>query len=1063
MSEPGREPDRESGLFRFLFVDTTFGSLLGLLLVIGGLAAYEAMVKEATPDLAIPIAVVSTNWPGAEPPLVEKDVTLVLERGIRSLSRVKQITSTSTTGRSTIMVEFDADAPVEASIRNLRSEVQRLSPQLPRDALDTTVDEVSTTDIPIMTYMLHGNAEAGVLGRAARDLKDRFLLVPGVRKVEIAGAQDDIVRIAVDPLRLNAVGLPISAVSDAIARASVDQPLGELRSGRLQAAMSLSGRFNDAEELRGLPIERTASGHVVRLSDVAEVYPDLSTATTHTFVSFAGAPLGAGVSLSLFKVPGGDTLGIVEAIKASAAGFDTAEGLELSILTDESVEVNEKLSSVFTNGVQAVVAVSLVLLLALTWREALIAALAIPVTFLGSIIVFLVLGMSMNQMVIIGMVLALGLLVDIFILVMEGMHQALFVERRSFPDAVRATLKRYALAAFAGQVTTILALMPLLFLGGLSGKFIQFVPLTAIVCLVVSYVIAFVWALPMSRLVLERRAGGLLGPSFMDRVTERASGRLGDWLQRVVVRNRWTAGVAVAATFLLFVVSLGAGATLPFELYPKEDGRNIGVTVELPPGTPLEDTVAVGRELAPIFQGKDYIESLIVYAGQRSPFAVGGSSTGNLPQSDILGFSLTLVPQEQRGGRLGYTFVPELRQELEAALHDRAGVRLAIAAQTGGPSSAAGIEYEIQGDSLAQLRDAARDLRALIAAQPGTVDVGDNTGAPKLAVDVTPNREALRTYGIPVSSLAQELALSMGETEVARLRATGTREDEKVMLGLVWPGRDGRVGPPEQWRDLSYIMVRAADGSRIDATALFHPAMDSRPQSILHKDAVRTVTVSANAEGTTAAAVIGAVAPQLGELRSRYPELTIRLAGEAQEAAETGSDMGRLFLITLLLIFTVLVLLFSSYLLPVIILCAVPMALIGTFLGFRLISMPISFPAMVGLVSLIGIVVNVSIVMVETMESYRREGRPLREAAALGAADRLRPILSTTATTVAGLILLSFSSPMWQPLCYAIIFGLLATTVLSQVVVPALYLLMARRGPESAAPAPAPASATPSS
>lgn len=1036
-----------SALFRFFFIDHIFSSLLGILLVLGGLMAYSSMVKEASPDLEIPMAMVRAQWPGAAPELMEKEVTTVLEKAIKSLNDIKQVSSGSRMGQSVLLVEFTADAPVQESISLLRSKVAEAAGQLPAEVRAPSVEHVSTTDTPVLTYMLHGDIPDGLLGDTARTLKDRLERIGDIRKVELSGAREDVVRVVVSPLALSALDMPLSDVRNALQRASMDVPLGEMQGGPLAASISLAGRFEDIGPIASLPLIEAPGGHIVRLSDVAEIRRDLSTPADRTFVSFAGQEFSKGVSVTIYKNPGTDTLAVVDAAKAAVAAMPLPAGLEASVLSDQSVDVSQKLNDVFINAGEAIIAVVAVLLLALSWRAAVMAGVAVPITFLGAVATVYAMGMTMNQMVVIGMVLALGLLVDVFILVMEGMHQGLNIERRSFASAARETVRRYALPAFAGQVTTILALAPLLFLGGVSGKFIRLVPMTAIICLLVSYAVAFIWMLPMSRMVMGKPLPQHTAPSKIDVLTDRAGAALSRFLHRWVLRSRMAAGGWMLATVALIFLSFVAAGNLPGEMYPKEDGRNMGITVDLPPGTPLEQTAELGKSIGTVLLGKDYIDNVILYAGRKSPYSTSSpqEQIADTPGTHTIGYSVTLTTLDERDGQLAYTYVPELRDGLREALKALPGATLTISAQTGGPGGGDALQYEIQGEDLAELRNAAEELRAAIAAIPGTTDVRDDLGAPGLAVAIIPNRTAMEFFSVPVATLADEMALALGESTVAKLKRGATEDDIPIQMSLAWPSRGDEVGPPKTVQELSLVRIRAGDGKVVEASSLFNYDADSRPQLILHGDGTRTVTVRAKAENVDPGFAMATLAPRIEALQARYPDLSIGLAGAAKEAGETGGQMMKLFLLTLVLMFAVLVMLFNSYRLPFIILFTVPCALVGTFGGFFVIQMPLSFPAMVGIVSLLGIVVNVSIVMIETMRDHRAQGKAVAEAAAAGAADRLRPIISTGLTTIAGLVLLSMSSPMWQPLCYAIIFGLIAATVLSMVVIPALFLLLSPR------------------
>lgn len=1045
MSAPA--DDDASGPFRFFFTDFTFGSLLGILLVAGGLMAYQLMVKEANPDLAIPTVLVNTSWTGASPELVEQQVTTVLENELKTVPAVKTITSQSRTGQSSITVEFDADAPMEPSVQALRTKVASAAPRLPGEADAPIVEHISTSDVPVMTYVLFGQVSDAVLGNTAHDVKEHLEKLSAVRKVEIAGAREEEVRIIVNPLSLNAFDLSLTDLRQRIVEASSDTPVGALEGGPLAGDVTLAGRFADLDVLRSLPVKRLADGaSVVRLSDVAEIRRGLAPANSKTFVSFAGDTFASGVTLQVFQTPGADTLRSTDAMKAAIAAFPFPAGIDTRITSDQSVIVSEKLSEVFVNGVQAVIAVVLVLVVMLSWREAAIAGLAVPITFLGALVALFAMGMTMNTIVIVGMVLALGLLVDVFILVMEGMHQGMKSRGLSFAGAARYTVKTFAAPAFAGQITTILALAPLLFLDGVSGKFIRLVPLTAIICLVISYLIAFLWAIPASRMLLDRkrkRPPAEAKPGPVDRAIGATGQALYGFLMRFSLRNRRLAAIWVALAVGLVAISLLFASRLGMIMYPPEDGRDIGITVALAPGTPLDETEAFGRRLADAIKNESYLDSVTLYIGQRSPYA-GATSLGSIPGPHVIGLSLKLTPLEARNGRFGFTYADDLRQALDPLVMATPGARMAIGADTGGPSSDGGaMVVKLTGTDLLGLKRTADNIKIALWQVPGAVEISDDMGDSRYKLDALPNRDAMSFFGVSLSGLARELSLAMSVTKIADFRAPGDAEDVPVRMGVAWPGNEGDAGAPRTPEDLANLRIRAGDGSAVSIASLVFPVPGSVPPVIRHENGERTVTVRAVFAGDGLSQAYATAWPEIGKIVQAADGVQLSLGGSAAEQQETASRMLQLFVLTFFLMFATLVLLFNSYRLPVIILVAVPFALIGTFTGFFVIGMPISFPAMVGIVSLLGIVVNVTIVMVETMMEHVRDGKSLAEAAAHGAADRLRPIVSTGMTTIAGLVLLSFASPMWQPLCYAIIFGLVAATIISAFVVPCLFLLLA--------------------
>lgn len=1033
-------------VFRFLFVESTLAWLLAALFILGGVLAYLTMVKEANPDLAIPAALIKTEWPGAGPTLVEKQVTDVIEKHIKSVENLKRYDSGSRMGLSIISVEFQADAPVAESVQALRTKVWEAIGELPADASRPNVEQVSTTDTPVMTVTLLGDVPDEVLGDAARDLKTDLERLAALRKVDLGGARDAVARVVIDPQTLAGLGLTLGEVRAAIEREATDVPLGRIENDALTADVSLRGRFQTLDQVGAMPVRTGADGSVIRLRDIASLHHDLSVPIDATLTSLDGQAFAPAVSLTLYKMPGSDTVALVQAARAMLDGADLPQGVSARVTDDQSIIVNRKLNEVFVNAVEAVIAVVIVLILLLSWRAALVAGVAVPITFLGALMVLQAMGMTLNTMVVVGMVLALGLLVDVFILVMEGMIQGMRERGLRFARAAAWTVRTYALPAFAGQVTTILALMPLLFLSGVSGKFIRLVPLTAIVCLVVSYAVAFLWAIPASKILLARgqQGGGGAGP--LDRLTTAASRGLHAFIARAVVARRWLAGAWTVGAVLLVAAAFVLASGLGMEMYPKEDSRHMAVTVELPPGTPLERSRAVAKTLGDALRDADWLESIILHVGRRSPYAVTATADklAFTPGSEVIGLSLNLTELDQRDGRLGYTYGPEVRARLAPLVERLPGARLSVIADTGGPGGGGGASFVLQGDSLDQLRGAADVLAGKLAAVPGVIGVRQDMGVPRQDLIAVPQREALTAHGIALGTVASELSLAMNRTEVASLPRPAGQDDVPILLSVGWPGQEQTGGPPASIEHLAALRLTTESGARIPVSALMMAIPEAVPPVILRRDGTRTLTLTADlATGTSPLAFMAQVEPMVKASLAGFPGVHQGVADSADEQSRTAQDMVRLFVVALVLMIATLVLLFRSYRLAAVILCTVPLALIGTFGGFAAISMPISFPAMVGMVSLLGIVVNVAIVMIETMMEHRRAGQDIAGAAAAGAADRLRPIISTTLTTVAGLILLSTASPMWQPLCYAIIFGLVTATVLSMIVIPALFRLLA--------------------
>jgi multidrug efflux pump subunit AcrB len=1051
------DESKASALSRFFILQPTFGLLLAILMIAAGLIAYTSLVKESLPDLEIPQATISTFWPGADPQTIEQDVTGKIENELSTLKGVKRVTSASFDSYSLIAVEFVAEADLAESMQLLRGKITDAEAELPRDAEKPTVTQVSVDDRPILSVALYGDVSPAILSRTAQELEDRLEKVSGINEVKIGGLREEVIRIQLKSERLVSLGISPTLVRDKIQKANRDMPWGEIESDELGATTRLYGRFRDLEDLNKLPITRLqeAGNRVVRLEEIAEVRRDLERETSRAFLSLKGEPFKRSIEISLTKAPGADTLLAIENARAeiekAAAENSWPFGLQYELTNDQSDRIWESLMRVFNNGWQAMLCVFVVLLIMLSWREALIAGLSIPLAFLGAMFAVWMLGYTLNEMVLIGMVLALGLMVDVFILMMEGMHEGVYIERLTFGQAALGTIRKFAVPAFAGQMTTILAMAPLLAISGTSGKFIRILPVTTICCLICSFIVAIAIDVPLSRYLLHRKPGEKDTKSLVDRLSHWLSGKLAGWSLRNTVISKPRAILWVIGALCLFAASAAAFTTLPTVMYSERDGRNLGVTIDLPAGSTLESSQKCADLVGEILRQKDYLENVVKLVGKKSPMAQGALTDALAPSDGdyLVGFSCVFTPRSERA-KPAYEYVDDLRDEVAAAVNKEiAGASIVLAAETGKPEAGDPVQFEIIGDDMDRLRELSKQVQTVLNEIPGTADVRDNLGNRQVDIRLVPKREVLDFYEISHDELANQIRFAMGDQEVGKFAIGGVKEDLKIRLGMAWPSRHGALGGPTQMQEMMTVRAFRPDGKTVPVMAVVNPVVSTSPISIMRQNGQRSITVSSKVGNRVPSEVIAEATPKIDELKAKWPNgYSYRVAGEAEDAAEAFGSAGQAMVVALFMVFGLLVLLFGSFTQPFIIMMTIPMALIGTFTGFYILDMPFSFTAMIGIISLIGIVVNDAIVMVETMNGYLRKGMTIEEAAARGGADRLRPILSTSLTTTIGLIPLMMSDAMWEPLCGAIIFGLIASTVFSLVLIPPMYKLLTRKSRE---------------
>ncbi|MBO1346560.1 MAG: efflux RND transporter permease subunit [Hormoscilla sp. GUM202] len=1047
MNEEHDVPDvsKASPIAKFFLLNTVFAILMCVLLVIGGLIGAATMVKEGDPDIDQAFARVTTIWPGADPETIENQVTDKLEKELKSLKGLKKLSSASFDGSSLIIIEFRAEAPVAESIALVRAEVDEGAAELdlPSDASQPKVEQISAQDTPVLSLGLFGNIDQAVLSRAAEDIEELLEKVPNVRKVDLIGDRKEVIHVQLLPDRLLTLNISPTQVRDAITGGNQDMPWDEIESDEIGTQVRYYGRFRTEADLRSLPVTRLGGteGRVVYLSEVAEVRRDLEREQTRAFISGKGEEFEPVINVDVVKVPSSDTikvindcLGAIEQARQNPSIWPY--GMEYKIVSTDADIINQQLQNLFNNAWQGILAVFIVLLLALSWREALIAGLSIPLTFMGAIAVLWIFGNTLNTMVQVGLILALGLLVDVFILMMEGMHDGIFVEGLSFEQSALKTVKTYAVPALSGQLTTILAMAPLMAISGSLGKFIRLIPISAITCLLISYAIAILVDIPLSRYLLANvKDGGK--KTFIDKLTEVASEKFLHWSLRSTVRNKTTARLWTMGAIALFVCATILVGNVPGTLFPDSDELKLSINIEMPPTTTLDSSQILADEVGEILRSKDYLETVVKFVGQRSNL-VGESgikpSTGNY----LVGFSVMFVPKEDRE-KLSFEYIDPLRSELTQALRNYPGTSLVVNSQGTGEEGDP-IAIELTGSDMDELRRISGNVQLALRQIPGTADVRDDLGPERPDVKLIPRREAMNFYGITPEDFAFQGRYLMTDNDIGDFPIGGGEEDLDIYLSTRWQSRGGAVGGPTRIDELVATPFFSPDGA-ITATQVIDIESDQAPLSITHQDAQRTVTVLAKTKDRTVGEILADLEPQLQEMQRRWPGgYDYKFGGEAESQSETFGSAGRMAYVALFLVFAVLVIQFGSFTQPFIIMLAIPFALIGTFCGFFLLWIPISFPAVIGIIALTGIVVNDSIVIVETMNSHRRRGMNLRSAAAHGASDRLRPVLTTSITTIAGVLPLALSDPVWFPLCMAITFGLMASTAISLLVVPCLYL-----------------------
>ena len=1036
---------KPEGPARRLFLETLLAKLLLTFFILFGVTAWQSLVRENFPDLEIPIAMITTQWDGASPEQIEKEITKYIEEEVRGLKGLKRLDSGSYNSYSMVSVEFDADMPVSDAMQGLRAAIDKAESEFPSGVEKPDIEQMSNADTPVVTWALHGNASDILLTDTAERIQAELERISTIKKVDISGQREKSLHVRLYPEKLRMLGLSPVTVKNKLISANRDMGWGEFEGDSNTFSLYLEGRFSKVEAIRQLPVMRL-SDRTVRLQDIAQVDVRLDKVEMQTGFSLEGSPATPGVILDVKKRPGADTLAVIDEtirlIDQITSGNDWPVSLSMTRVSDDAELIETSFNDVSRSMMQAVLIVFAILMMLLTWREALIAGLAIPVTLLAVLGMMIPLGYTFNSIMMIGMVLALGLLVDVFILVMEGMHEGLYVRKESFTKAALTTVRTYATPAIAGQLTTILALVPLMMVGGVDGKFIRILPITITTALIISLFVAFLICIPLSRLLLENSRS----PEELriDRYTQIWGSKLEQFLLTGPLSKKRKAIAWTSVAFGLFVLSMLASSMLPSLMYPQADDRKIGIAFELAPDTTLEQTRRVTDKATAWLSQQPWIEKFVIYTGARSPVTSSNVKDALLPNkgAHLAGYTVILRARDQRD-KLSFNYLPDIRAGLEKVLADEPGLRIQLTHVGGNPDTSAPVAIILTGPDYQVLSDLSHQVQKRLRKEPGAVDVTDNLGPPLPEVRFTFDREMLNFFGLDESNVAEQIRIAMGDDEQGRFKTEGTADDPKLRLGYLWPSRGGDIGNPHHVAEVSLLKVITPQGESVPLETVSNYTINSVPRVYVHKDGFRAVTVEARAEGQTATAIMLAMQPGLDKMKADWPAgYDYQLGGELTKASDSYSSMGIAFVAAVLLILILLALLYNSIRQPMIILLIIPLGLTGTFSGFFLANIPLSFIGLIGVVALVGIAVNNAIVLIDTANRHFRSGMNTVGAAARASAERLRPIVSTTLTTVLGMMPLALSDPQWYPMCMAIMFGLTASTIIALVIIPCLYVLL---------------------
>lgn len=999
-----------------------FSLLVIALPIVAGTVAYQTLPKEGEPEISAPVAIVVTLFPGASPSEVESLVTTPIEEELSDLKDVDEMRSNSAEGVSVVVIDFQAEADLERSLQKVREKVSDARKDLPDQAEDPEVNEVSFSDIPIMIASVVGDIDPVRLRRLTERVADEIELMPEILAADVAGGLIREIQIYLDPQRLNQYGLTILDVFEAVKQSDVNIPGGQVNLEGRRLLLRTLTEIKTVADYANVPLIQSGD-RVVFLGDVAEVVDGHDEDITYARVGGVNS-----ASIAIKKRSGANiletTAKVRDKLKELEAGFPA--GVTTTITAEKAKFIKQGFDQMNNSAVVGLIIVIVVLYFAMGLRNSVITSLSIPLSLLLTFVFLKVFGMSNNDMVRFALVLCIGMLVDNAIIVVENVYHH-FQLGKDRAQAVIDGTSEIAMPVISATLTTMAAFLPMLLMTGVTGEYMGFLPKTVTIALSASLVVALI----ANPLILGRfmkrtvKQGQIVRPEEDLKRLKRVYVRFVSW---ALNHRFWV--VCLIVLSLVMAASLVALKLVKIEMFPDADFDYIYITVETPRGTDVAITDTVARQVeALVAEHVPEAVQTVATVGQQGQSAYE-FSVGTGVDSHFAEITIELLD----GKEFSRASHRQIQERLRPYLQRIPGADIRFRAIQWGPPTAAPVLIKIIGPEIEVLRRITAQVRGIMAGVSGIVDLRDDfaDAAPELRVRV--DRAKAAAMGISLESLAYTLR---GATAGLEIREFRDELDVSKKYDLTV-----RFSPESRTRPsvLEDIRLRAGTGELVPLSTIASFSQGSGLNSIRHSDRRRLVRVSANNRGRSAVETTQELIPKLDalDLPAGYH---FDYSGEYEETAESFESLGLAYIVAAILIFTLLVSQFDSLAQPFAILTALPLSIVGAMVGLYVTGNDFSIMSFIGLVGLSGIVVNDSIVLVDCINRMRKGGLDLFEAVVAGGQQRLRPIISTTLSTVGGILTLTITDELWEGLGVVIIFGICFATVLTLVVVPVMYSL----------------------
>ncbi|MBM7582246.1 HAE1 family hydrophobic/amphiphilic exporter-1 [Caldicoprobacter guelmensis] len=990
-----------------------------LIVLILGFVSLTRLNVDLLPSINLPIMVVSVQYSGAGPEEVESIVTRNIESVLATVGNLESMRSTSSEGNSLVILEFTQGTNMDVAALEVREKLDMIRGMLPEGVSDPIVLKLDPNMLPIMSFAVsqEGKTDEELQEWVEDVLKPRIERIEGVASVSVLGAKQTEIKVIVDPDKLIAYGLTMDRIVSALRAENLALPGGVVQDGQYDLLVRISGQFESLDELLNVPVV-SSTGITYMLRDLARVERGVKDDRQYSRVNQYDS-----LSISVYKESVANTVRVAEKVNQEIENIKKAyPDITVMNIIDQSKFINRSISAVTSNAyIGAILAIAILFIFLKDVTPTLVIATSIPISVISTFVLLYFSGITLNIISLGGLALGVGMMVDNSIVALENIYR--MREKGLNPsEAAEKGTNEISMAIMASTLTTVSVFLPIVFTQGMTAEIFRELSLTVTFSLMASLVVA-ITLVPMLASKLIRGKGFSRKNKAVERLTERYRHML-QW----ALEHRKAVMFITAVVFGLSIVLL---PLVGVEYFPAVDQGQIQIEIRLPKGSSFDETLEAVQKVEKIVDEIPEVDMVwAVIGGQRMSFGMGA------PVRDQGSITAILKPLDQRSRT-----TQQVGEEIREKVKDIAGCQIQVNTDSGLVGLGSGmtgspISISIKGQDLHVLQEISDDIVKIVSSVPGTRQVRSSfeEGRPELRIIV--DRQRASQYGVNAALVSTAVQSHLQGMVATRYKEQGTEIDVRVQLPA-----DGNM----KLQDVENVMVMSPLGIAVPLKSVARFEYAQGPARIERQDQSRVVTVNGSYEGRS----FGEVMRDIQEKLKDYPlpeGYFIEYGGQQEQLSEAFGDLRLVLVLGVLLVYMIMASQFESLVHPFTVMFTVPLAFTGGLIGLLIAGKPLSVPAFLGFIMLVGIVVNNGIVLVDYINRIRKDYAELKQAIVQAGTIRLRPVLMTSLTTILGLLPLALglgeSSELQVPLAVTVMGGLTLSTFLTLVIVPVVYSLV---------------------